>query len=54
MPELPPITRTVCPGRSRSRCTGEELIEAVMVSPDVVVVHVGSPVRFAPLSCTRE
>ena len=33
MPELPPMTRTVCPSRSCSRCTGEELIEAAMVPP---------------------
>jgi hypothetical protein len=44
MPELPPMTRTICPSRSGSRCTGEELIEAAMVPPDVVVAHVGSSV----------
>src|SRR6516165_3526494 len=43
MPELPPITRTVCPRGSRSRCADDELIEAVMVPPGVVV-YVGSSV----------
>src|SRR5215475_16175858 len=43
MPELPPITTTVCPSRPRSRCAGDELIEAVMVPPDAVA-HVGSSV----------
>src|SRR5215831_11030365 len=52
MPELRPITRTVCPSRSRSRTAGAELIEAAMVPPGVVA-HVGSSVRPAPLSCMR-
>src|ERR1700746_2581015 len=33
MLELPPITRTIWPRRSRSRGPGEELIEAAMESP---------------------
>src|SRR5271165_4594775 len=51
MPELPSMTRTVCPSRSCSRCPGEELIEAVMVPPGVVVAHAAVPSRPAPLSC---
>jgi Winged helix DNA-binding domain len=31
MPELPPITNTVCPSRLGSPCPGEELVEAAMV-----------------------
>src|SRR5690348_4927689 len=54
MPELPPITTTVCPRRFRSRGMGDELIEAAMVPPDVASrwlsrVHSCAPAtRIAP------
>jgi hypothetical protein len=41
MPELPPITTTVCPRKSRPREMGDELIEAAMVPPGVALAGSG-------------
>jgi len=45
MPELPPITMTVCPRRSRPRGREEELIEAAVIPADLALAESVSLLR---------